>query len=68
MSSLQLKWDLSKIGFTSIDNPHFLALYKVAYCIAKAMKPHTLAEEVIKPCDVDMAVGDGGSWCKGDGH
>ena len=32
-----------------------LALYKVAYCIAKAMKPHTLAKEVIKPYVGDMA-------------
>ena len=43
------------MGFTSIKKPHFLALYKVAYRIAKAMKPHTLAKEVIKPCVVDMA-------------
>ena len=41
--------------FASVDKPHFLTSYKVAYRIAKAMKPHTLAKEVIKPCVVDMA-------------
>ena len=46
---------LPKMGFTKIKKPHLLASYKVAYCIAKAMKPHTLSEEVIKPCIVEMA-------------
>ena len=53
---------LPKMGFTSVESLPLLASYKVAYRIAKAMKPHTLAEEVIKPCVVDMAdiiLGDG---------
>ena len=49
---------LPKMGFTSVEKSHLLASYKVqvAYRIAKAMKPHTLAEEVIKFCAVDRAV------------
>ena len=43
------------MGFTRIKKPHLLASYKVAYLIAKAMKPHTLANEVIKPYVVDIA-------------
>ena len=53
---------LPKMGCTSVEKPHLLASYKVAYRIAKAMKPHTLAEEVVKPCVIDMAdiiLGDG---------
>ena len=38
---------LPKMGFTSVEKPHLLALYKVAYRIAKAMKPHTLAKELL---------------------
>ena len=51
--------------FTSVEKPHLLVLYKVVYRIAKAMKPHTLAEKVIKPCVVEMAdiiLGDGTAW------
>ena len=47
--------------FTRVKKPH-LASYKVAYRIAKAMKPHRLAEEDIKPCVVDIGdeiLGDG---------
>ena len=53
---------LPKMEFTSVEKPHLLASYKVAYRIAKEMKPHTLAEEVVKPCVIDMAdiiLGDG---------
>ena len=46
---------LLKMGFTSVKKTYLLASYKVAYRIAKAMKPHTLAEEVIKPCVFNMA-------------
>ena len=42
------------MGFTSVEKPHILALYKVACRIAKAIKLHRLAEEVIKPRVVDM--------------
>ena len=44
-----------KIGFTNVEKPHFLTFYRVAYHIAKAMKPHTFAKEVVKPCVIDMA-------------
>ena len=53
---------LLKMRFTSIEKPDLLGLYKVAYHIAKIMKPHMLAKEVIKPCVIDMAdiiLGDG---------
>ena len=53
---------LPKMGFASVEKPHFLASYKVVYRIAKAMKPQTLAEEVVKPCAIDMddiILGDG---------
>ena len=50
---------LPKMGFTSVEKPHLLASYRVqstvANRIAKAVKPHMLAEEAIKPCVVDMA-------------
>ena len=44
------------MGFTSVEKPHLLASYKVVYCIAKAIKPHTLIEEVIKPWVIDMVL------------
>ena len=50
------------MGFTSVEKPHLLASYKVAYHIAKEIKPHTLVKEVVKPCVIDMAdiiLGDG---------
>ena len=53
---------LPKMGFTSVEKPHLLASYKVDYRIAKEIKPHTLAEEFVKPCVIDMAdiiLGDG---------
>ena len=48
--------------FTGVEKPHLLTSYKVAYCIAKAVKPLLLAKKVIKPCVVDMTdiiLGDG---------
>ena len=42
------------MGCTSVERPRLLASYKVAYRIGKAMKPHTLAEEIVKPCVVNM--------------
>ena len=40
---------LPKTGFTRVEKSRFHASYKVAYRIAKAMKPHTFSEKVIKP-------------------
>ena len=53
---------LPKKRFTSIKKPHLLALHKVAYPIAKAMKSHIFAKEFIKPCVIDVSdiiLGDG---------
>ena len=38
---------LLKMGFTSVEKLHLLASFKVSYRIAKALKPRTLAKEVI---------------------
>ena len=44
-----------KMGFVPADKPLLLASYKVAYEIAKNKKPHTIAENLIKPCALEMA-------------
>ena len=45
---------LPKLGFVSADKPLLMASYHVAYNVAKSKKPHTIAEEVIKPCVLQM--------------
>ena len=42
------------MGFVPADKPLLLASYKVAYEIAKNKKPHTIAENLIKPCALEM--------------
>ena len=46
---------LQKMGFVSADKPLILASCKVACKIAKNKKTHTIAENAIKPCAVEMA-------------
>ena len=45
---------LPKLGFASEKKPMVEASYHVAYRIAKAKKPHDIAEKLIKPCALDM--------------
>ena len=46
---------LPKMGFVPADKLLLLASYKVAYEIAKNKKPHTIAENLIKRCALEMA-------------
>ena len=39
---------------SSVQKPLLEASYQVAYVCAKKKKPHTIAEEVIKPCALEM--------------
>ena len=45
---------LSKLGFVSANKPLLMASNNVAYNVAKSKKPQTTAEEVIKPCVLQM--------------
>jgi hypothetical protein len=45
---------LPKLGFGSTQKPLLEASYKVAYLIAKNKKPHTIDENMIKPCALQM--------------
>lgn len=42
-------------GFVPIDKPLLEASYRVAYRIAKNKKTHTIGEDLIKPCAMEMA-------------
>ena len=42
------------MGFFKIDKPLVMASYHVAYKIAQSKKPHTIDEELIKPCALKM--------------
>ena len=46
--------NLEKHGFVLINKPLLHASYKVAFLCAKK-KPHTVAEELVKPCAMEMA-------------
>ena len=45
---------LPKLGFCSKDKAQLEASYCVAYRIAKEKKPHTIGEQLIKLCAIDM--------------
>ncbi|XP_042210866.1 protein ZBED8-like [Homarus americanus] len=45
---------LPKLGFAPTQKPCLEASYKVAYCIAKQKKPHTIEETLVKPCALEM--------------
>ena len=45
---------LPALGFVSADKQILLASYKVAHRIAKAQKPYTIGEVLIKPCTLAM--------------
>ena len=45
---------LPTYGFSSTEKPLLRASYGVAYQIAKSKKSHTIGEELIKPCALEM--------------
>jgi hypothetical protein len=45
---------LTKLGSGSTQKPELVACYKVVYLIANNKKPHTIGENLIKPCAVQM--------------
>ena len=54
LSAKRVRYDLETtlphLGFTVEKKPTLLCSYEVAHQIAKCKKPHTIAEELIKPC------------------
>ncbi|KAK4327553.1 hypothetical protein Pmani_001960 [Petrolisthes manimaculis] len=46
---------LPKRGFVPVEKPLLQAYYDVAFLCAKKKKPHTIAEELVKPCTLKMA-------------
>ncbi|XP_068221363.1 protein FAM200C-like [Palaemon carinicauda] len=46
---------LSKLGFVPVEKPLLQASYEVALLCAKKKKTHTIAEELVKPCALEMA-------------
>ncbi|XP_068214549.1 protein FAM200C-like [Palaemon carinicauda] len=46
---------LSKLGFVPVEKPLLQASYEVALLCAKKKKAHTIAEELLKPCALEMA-------------
>jgi len=45
---------LPKFGFIKTQKPCLEASYKVAYCIAREKKPHTIGETLVKLCALEM--------------
>ena len=50
------KGTLPRLGFSPEEKPALQCSYEVAYQIAKCKKPHTINEELIKPCAEKMVV------------
>ncbi|CAM5079369.1 unnamed protein product [Natator depressus] len=46
---------LRTFGFVSLEKPLLQACYQVAYLCPKEKKPHTAAEELVKPYALEMA-------------
>ncbi|XP_045120470.1 protein ZBED8-like [Portunus trituberculatus] len=46
---------LPTYGFSPTEKPLLRASYEAAYQIAKSKKPHTVGEELIKPCALETA-------------
>ena len=58
MSAKRVRYDLEAtlhhLGFTVVEMPTLQCSYEVGYRIAKCKKPHSIAEELIKPCAEKM--------------
>ena len=54
LSAKSVQYDLEAtlphLGFTVEEKPILQCSYEVAYRITKCKKPHTIVEELIKPC------------------
>ena len=66
LSAKRVRYDqegtLPRLGFSPEEKPALQCSYEVAYQIAKCRKPHTIAEELIKPCAekmVEIMIGPG---------
>ena len=66
LSAKRVRYDLEAtlphLGFTVVEKLTLRCSYEVAYQIAKCKKPHTIVEELIKPCAekmVEIMIGSG---------
>ena len=66
LSAKRVQYDreetLPHFGFSSEEKPALQCIYEVVHRIAKCKKPHTIAEELIKPCAakiVELMIGPG---------